>query len=313
MMQRGPWDELFHDAAKTLEVEANDTEKTDGKNESEVNESEVKEPNWKFKIPPQLVLTARESSLKQKSRAVQHNIRRTLNMSQDIRIRWLGDRDCLDYIKKHYDDEFATIFANELTGMYRGDLCRAAVLAKEGGFYTDLDVQLKVPLTSLVSEDTTFMSAYAHRGAGVLNAIMASAPGEYVVVQSIKRMIEMYKSGEKIHNLGPVALQVAIWDANVKVCPDIPSDSTSTRHWRCGSTVLRMLEEDAYPCLGPDSWSKEYCPPARTLAAFVSSGASYGLFDENKTLIGWSRMEECFSYGCESGGRAKSDHLKSMV
>lgn len=306
MMHRGPWENIIHDVADQVKAESE-------LNESEVKESEVSDPDWKFKIPPQLVLTARESSLSEKTRAVQHNIRRTLNMSRDIRMRWLGDRDCYDYIKKHYDDEFATIFAKELIGMYRGDMCRAAVLAREGGFYTDLDVQLKVPLTSLVSEDTTFMSAYAHRGEGVLNAIMASAPGEYIVTQSIKRMIEMYKSGDKILNLGPVALQISIWDLNKNVCPDESTYSTPTRHWRCGPAVLRMLKEDAYPCLGPDAWPKEYCPPARTLAAFVSSGASYGLFDENETLVGWSRMEECFSYGCEAGGRDKSDHLQSLV
>lgn len=29
---------------------------------------------------------------------------------------------------------------NDARGSYRSDVCRAAVLAREGGFYTDLDV-----------------------------------------------------------------------------------------------------------------------------------------------------------------------------
>lgn len=37
-------------------------------------------------------------------------------------------------------EPFATSPRSSCRGSYRSDVCRAAILAKEGGFYTDLDV-----------------------------------------------------------------------------------------------------------------------------------------------------------------------------
>merc|ERR1719487_804090 len=78
--------------------------------------------------------------------------------------RWLGDKACHDYIITHYDEELAGFFDRAHPGNYRGDICRAAVLYREGGFYADVDVELKVPLTELVDAETTFMSVYSEHG-----------------------------------------------------------------------------------------------------------------------------------------------------
>ena len=54
------------------------------------------------------------------------------------------------YVRQHFDDDLAEIYNAEHAGQFRGDICRAAVLAQEGGFYADLDLEPAVPFRSLV-------------------------------------------------------------------------------------------------------------------------------------------------------------------
>lgn len=258
-------------------------------------------------IPAQLVLTAKQASLDNMSKDVQDNIRRTLNLSPELHLRWFGDYDCLTYIRAHYDAELAKYYAQERRGMYRGDICRAAVLAREGGFYTDLDVQMKVPLTSLVANDTTFMSAYAATGSTILNAILASKPGNTIMLESIEVMRQIYRSHESVTFLGPDSLREVFKRlAERNSCNLGPAATPAVR---CGSEVLRMYQEMRFTCWGENAASKEICPRKRVVSTFLYDGANFGLFDWTGKIVGWPRFDGCLYHGCGAGGREESDHL----
>merc|ERR1719440_1546750 len=120
------------------------------------------------------------------------NILNTQALSGQLRFRWFGDKACRQYIKDHYDQELVTMFDTQKEGYYRGDICRSAVLYNEGGFYLDVDVEMAVPITSVVDKDTTFASAFSFYGESsphaVLNAILAAEPKSEVLAENLKEI-----------------------------------------------------------------------------------------------------------------------------
>lgn len=260
------------------------------------------------KIPSQIVFTAKSSSMKDLPAELQRNVNRTLRLSPDLRVRWFGDRDCMEYIKKYYDDELSRIFASETLGMYRGDICRAAVLAKEGGFYSDVDLEMKVPVTSLVEDDTTFMSAFAGQGSIVLNAIMASVPGDAIMLESIEQMRQQYRSKRLDSFLGCRALRNAMEVVQTKECGNESLILHETPRWTCGSEVVRMFQERFYNCMPPDPGLNETsdCNAKRGMAMMHLDHGSLGIFIGSH-LIGWPYTAECVLSDCNDGGHDRSE------
>ncbi|CAK0866421.1 unnamed protein product, partial [Prorocentrum cordatum] len=112
-----------------------------------------------LKIPLQLVMTAKAGGVDDLPPKQRDNVRETLALNPELTLRFLTDEDCRGFISKNYEPDLLSAFDNEKHGSYRGDICRAAVIAIEGGFYADLDVQFRVPFVKMVDEGTTFMSA----------------------------------------------------------------------------------------------------------------------------------------------------------
>lgn len=269
-------------------------------------------------IPSQLVLTAKQSSLDQMPQAIQFNVKRNMQMSPELRLRWLGDCDCLEFIRKHYDDELARFYSQELIGNLRGDICRAAVLAKEGGFYIDVDVEMKEPLTSLVDNHTTFLAGVAAPHGIMFNAIMAATPGNEIMTGSVEEIRSMYRqhgAGAMITLLGCTALTQALAKIRHRDCAENYAPSHAFAKWTCGKEVVRLFDERKYNCDPYEADRREEdCPPSRTAAMWSFEGAQWGIFSswpEDK-LVAWSRMHECTSYGCGAGGYEQSDHLYSQ-
>merc|ERR1719440_1187845 len=122
------------------------------------------------------------------------NILNTQSLSGQLKFRWFGGEACRQYIKDHYDEELVEMFDSQLGGMYRGDICRSAVLYNEGGFYLDVDVEMTVPMTSLVDQDTTFASAFSVNG-DIFNAILAAEPKSEILAENLKE-IRRWRRGE---------------------------------------------------------------------------------------------------------------------
>ena len=107
-------------------------------------------------IPRQLILTGPGSFLQDLPLEVQRNVEDIITANPTLNVQWFSDADCYSYISYYYDSELAGMFRREFRGSFRGDLCRAAVLYREGGFYVDLDFELLVPLTTLIGVSTPF-------------------------------------------------------------------------------------------------------------------------------------------------------------
>lgn len=259
--------------------------------------------DWKFRVPRQLVLTAKQASLSEIPPKVRSNVDSTLALNPGIKVLWLGDRACSKYIRDNHHKELAEAFENELRGSYRGDICRAAVLAREGGFYVDLDVELRVPFHELIDASTTFMSAYTEDGA-ILNAILAAPPNSTVMTEALEQIRALYSgrapSIDSGQWMGPTTLLRALNSVVGKACKgDNLNLHQGELQWTCGVEGLRLYHERRLQCGGGKSTE---CPASRAKSGFL--GVQFGLFTpgEDRNLIGWPRFAGCSEWGCKAGG-----------
>jgi len=250
-------------------------------------------------IPQQLVMTAKQASLEDMPQTVQDNVKHMLAESPGVTLRWLSDADCATYIHDHYDDELSKMFKAEGRGSFRGDICRAAVLAREGGFYLDLDVQMNVPIIDLVDDQTTFASSFTedHR---VLNAVIATRPGNPVIVETLSQIRKWYRHEAPHTNwMGPETMLRALKLVLRKDCNGQKISPKAGLEWKCGEQVFRFYQEQKLECSLRGSLE---CPSSRAQSSF--DGLHFGLFvpGPSRQLVGWPRFAACSDWGCGAGG-----------
>jgi hypothetical protein len=270
-------------------------------------ELETKVGSKHLRIPNQVILTGPFSNFSEVTKRRGHaRLSSWLGLRNDSRILYFNDSSCSAYIREYYDDELADFFSKETRGSFRGDICRTAILLREGGFYIDLDMQLRVPLDRLVDDVTTFMTARSAVN-GCLNALIAAVPNSPVLSATLAHMRKWYRN-ETTHEwpLGPIAMARGLQQVMNVSCPGVDWTEASTQ-FECGRDNIRLYSEVS---LGKcTSWGPLICPKTRQRRWFA--GARYGLFSVSERhlqsgfeekFIGWSRAEDCYSAGCRVSG-----------
>eukprot|EP00408_Alexandrium_pacificum_P019544 CAMPEP_0171192008 /NCGR_PEP_ID=MMETSP0790-20130122/19653_1 /TAXON_ID=2925 /ORGANISM="Alexandrium catenella, Strain OF101" /LENGTH=302 /DNA_ID=CAMNT_0011657163 /DNA_START=40 /DNA_END=948 /DNA_ORIENTATION=+ len=271
-------------------------------------------------------MTSKQASPAHLVPAVKANLEKNLQMESGLELRWLDDSMCLDYLKEHFGAKFAQRLENEPRGSYRGDLCRAAVLFREGGFYIDLDVQLKVPLTRLVDSNTTFMTAFTVDGA-VLNAVVAAEPRNEIMAETLRELRRWY-DGDASHEadeekektqsqwMGPLTMLRGLRVVMERSCPGVSLEmQRQVASWECGTQHFRFYDERDLACdYTGDADPNSECPPSRANSEFP--GSRFGIFEPNpqwdkRVLVAWPRFEACDDWGCKGGGWDEGANPKS--
>jgi len=280
-----------------------------------------------MKIPSQLILTGKPDSLEGMDSKVRSNIHSNMwlsevaardNMTAVVHPKWFGDKACEAYIREHYDEELLGIFRHAHPGYYRGDVCRAAILYREGGFYTDVDVELAVPLTQLVDENTTFMSAYSENG-DIFNGLIAAVPKSEILGETLQEIRRWYRKGkgasqsEQVGLMGTMTMLRGLETVVALACPD--KDLLKMKNqsqWECGKHTIRLYQEAGLVCSVDDPVE---CPEERK--RHKNRGMRLGLFmvepsvetvTIGRSLVGWPRFHNCQGApeesGCGSGGHS---------
>ena len=279
-------------------------------------------------IPRQLILTGPGSFLHDLPLEIRRNVEEIISANPGLNIQWFSDADCYSYISYYYDSELAGMFRREFRGSFRGDLCRAAVLYREGGFYVDLDVELLVPLSTMIGVSTTFLSAFTADGA-ILNAIMACTPYSEVLYATLVELRKWYRGAvprkadvtvdgafTRSEWMGSLTLHRAVSQVIQSSCPEVHLLPGTQLDWTCGFEVLRFYDEKELHCSVLEGTSE--CSLQRARSPFV--GLRYGLFTppalargfatsvgfaggtdasaSPRQLIGWPRFEGCRRWGC---------------
>jgi len=265
-----------------------------------------------LKIPLQLVLTAKEGTLDDLPRKQRANVERTLALNPELVVRFLNDKACEEFIDRNYGDELSNAFKHETVGYFRGDICRAAVIAIEGGFYADLDVQFKVPFSEMVDSGTTFMSAF-DSFCNLWNAIFAAEPQSTVMHAVIDSMKSWYNGTMDTSGLmGTKTFYDGLNNVVKRDClnkgrgsGDVHFKARRKLQFQCGNhNQFRLYREMPLDC-GSNKTKRdaEECPDARVNGFW---GLRFGIYEPGVVngagttgkLVGWSRYEDCSYFGC---------------
>jgi hypothetical protein len=260
------------------------------------------------KIPLQLIMTGKQATVAELPENLKNNVRRTQKLNPNIKLKYFGDEACHRYVESHVGNELAEIYAAETQGQFRGDICRAAVLWNEGGFYVDLDLQPIVPFQNLVDNATNFMSVFTADGA-ILNALIAVVPKSPILNSTIHEMYDWYRHGRTHEQgegewMGTVTLKRGLKSFMRNSCPDLDLDAereAAHSQWTCASQGIRFYQEDKLNCGGRSFLrrsDKAECPPEREVSDF--QGAHYGIFVQGgpRRIVAWPRMASCDKWWC---------------
>lgn len=280
-------------------------------------------------IPPQLLMTGPHAHIDAFPQAARENIEKTRKLAPGLKFRYLSDSDCSKYIEEHFGGELFERFNSEVHGSFRGDICRSAVLLREGGFYLDLDVELNVPLQELIDERTTFMSAFAaniqpdHKESGpvplILNALIAVTPQHSIMQRVVEKIPKWFDGHARGSLLGPTVMQESIAEAILDKCPDVAFSRQGSGiengqghpvpgEAACGTETFRFFQEEylggSFGGTACKDKGEIVCPMERATGPFE---VQLGLFRIGKEplserLIGWPRYAKCTKYGCGING-----------
>jgi len=255
------------------------------------------------RIPQQLVLTSKDGLMTSLPMTVQRNVRHTMALNPWVRVRWFGDADCERYLLQNFNHtELPGFFLQETRGSYRSDVCRAAILAKEGGFYTDLDVEMKWKFEDLAGNVTTFLASYSEDGS-VLNAMMGCTANNSIMEEILQQLVRYYR-GETVERygsssewMGPVTALAGLKAVAGRDCPHEELQPWRGAEFLCGPNVVRMFQERQLACWMPNDPD---CPGSRYTSEFP--GVKYGIYVPSGPLVAWPRFANCSEWGCLTGG-----------
>jgi len=262
--------------------------------------------DWTSAVTPQLLLMSSAESFLHLPKKVQDNAADILSRSGGVQLRWMSDKTCRAYMQTHHDKEMLTFFLKEGLATNRADICRTAVLAREGGFYMDLDVELKTPLSDLVNDKTSFMSIYSEHSQTALKSLMAVAPNSPVMEAALLEIRKWYRHANLRENLsddntaekrmGPLTLLRGIRRTVKDICPEKSVAAAMDNEWTCGKEVFQFHRERSLDCKDDAS----LCTGGRATSPLEDH--RIGLFQtgakKSSSLIGYSRGAWCSSSLC---------------
>jgi mannosyltransferase OCH1-like enzyme len=90
------------------------------------------------------------------------NTWKDLNPGYTVKL-WYGD-DCINYLKKHFSYDHLECFTNLSPYAYKADFMRYCIIYNEGGWYSDWQQKLLVPLDKINNKNYKWVSCYDTTG-----------------------------------------------------------------------------------------------------------------------------------------------------
>ena len=113
-------------------------------------------------------------------------------------IQYFSDRECREFIQKHFDDDVLDAFDRLIPGAFKADLFRYCIMYENGGVYGDLTQQYLFPLHQVIHENDNLVlvrDLYNDTGSqGIQIAFMAAVPKLEVYKLAIEKIVENVKN-----------------------------------------------------------------------------------------------------------------------
>jgi hypothetical protein len=108
--------------------------------------------------------------------------------------------DCINYLKNNFTQEHIDCFNNLKPYAYKADFMRYCILYNEGGWYTDIQQKLLVPLDKINDKNYEWVSCYDETGQEnkikkcMQNSFIGSNKNNKILEQAIIKIIENVKN-----------------------------------------------------------------------------------------------------------------------
>jgi len=154
-------------------------------------------------IPPNIWFTYKTNKLQDMPPLLKANVHKTIRIykemlykkwKQDVNVNIYDDTQCRPILAEVFP-KLVPYFDTEKKGMYRGDMCRVALLWKYGGYYFDLDIEVIRPVD--LSLDVEFASSFEYprdgQVHGIFQAFLASRSNHPILMKSFEKMLLWYE------------------------------------------------------------------------------------------------------------------------
>ena len=115
----------------------------------------------------------------------------------DYEVKLYDNNDCIEFLKNNFGnegDKYVDIFNYIKDGPIKADFWRVCVLYKNGGIYSDIDVEPLVNVNEIIDKDTSFFTSTSFNKDS-LNPHFIVSPKEHIVLKKcIDKYLEMYKN-----------------------------------------------------------------------------------------------------------------------
>lgn len=169
------------------------------------------------KIPKVIYQSWKTKDLPEKMKEVVEN---TKKMNPEYSYELWDDKDCHDFLLKHFGQNYANAFDVLIPGAFKCDFWRYAVLYVNGGVYMDMDMTPEIPFRELLRDDDEFVSIVDMYSpfrprCSIYQAFIACTPRHPIMLYSLQISFNniVTRTYEVFTNLsitGPVVVGIAM-------------------------------------------------------------------------------------------------------
>lgn len=139
---------------------------------------------------------------------------KTKEYNNDYKLEYYDDNDCINFIKKNFNDKVLWAYNKLKPTAYKADLFRYCLLYIKGGIYSDLTQEFLVPLNTIIdyNKDTLVLGDdfkyEEHNFKGIQINFIATIPNQSIFMncinQIIKNCLNQYYGKTQLDVTGPI-------------------------------------------------------------------------------------------------------------
>jgi mannosyltransferase OCH1-like enzyme len=117
-----------------------------------------------------------------------------LNPGYEVKL--YDNDDCKNFLIEHYTQKHVDIFDFIKDGPIKADFWRVCVLNTYGGVYSDIDVELLVPIDEIIEEGVTFLTCGSFAG-GINPHFIMTVKNHPLLLDCLNTYLDMYDNNVK--------------------------------------------------------------------------------------------------------------------
>lgn len=166
-------------------------------------------------------------------------------LNPDYNIIIYDDNDCINFLKKEYDQRYVDLFNKIKDGPIKADFWRICILYKYGGVYSDLDIKPIVPISKFLKKNINFLTCISNCKTGLNPHFIISKANEELLLKCIETYLQKMDSN---YDYWKWSICPNMKDNYIKLYGNIPQKDGIYKN---NQLLLEILNEkyDQYKCI----------------------------------------------------------------